>query len=218
MKPHLTVAQQLEEKPAYAMDDLVRIGESRATIYRVLRELRESGFAQQIREGCFTVRSSLFQPYNVWKMLQPSLQSLKQGRLFGRSYNESDVKLANDILDGMVTLDYRAYELTKFQTPYLFGIYVDDLDQTARILKEHKFSEGTSGRVLILPRIGSFENKIQRVYQDCIAYGGRSLLDAIAVEILYGAELDPHHRGAFKIGDVLKVREELASQSVHRSR
>jgi len=120
-------------------------------------------------------------------------------------------------LKGVITLDYRAYELTKLQSPRLLFIYVDDVDQAARTLREHKFSEGTQGRVVIIPRIGVFRNEIQRVYLDCIAYGGRSLLDAIAIEIVHSESLDSHIRGIFKAEDVLKVREELGAQSGTRS-
>jgi hypothetical protein len=85
------------------------------------------------------------------------------------------------------------------------------------MLKKCNFSEGTKGRVVLLPRIGEFRNEIQRVYLDCIAYGGRSLLDAIAIEILHNEDLDPNIRGTFKTEDVLKVREELDAQSGTRS-
>ncbi len=114
-------------------------------------------------------------------------------------------------------MDYRAYELTQLQPPHLLSIYVQDADEAARVLREHKFSEGSRGRVAIMPRIGLFENETQRVYLDCIAYGGRSLLDAIAIDILHGEKLDPHVRGVFRAEDVLKVSGELASQPRTRS-
>jgi hypothetical protein len=217
LKPELTIAQTIGEKPVYHMNDLSKITESRATAYRILSRLREAGFAEQVREGYFTLRSSLFQPFNLWQNLLPSLQSLKQARFFGLSYNENDVRLARQILKGIVTLDYRAYEITQLQSPHLFSIYVDNPDQAADKLKECKFSEGTKGRVVIIPRMGEFGSEIQRVYLDCIAYGGRSLLDAIAIEILHNQDLDPYIRGTFKAEDVLKVREELGAQSGTRS-
>jgi hypothetical protein len=145
------------------------------------------------------------------------LQALKQARFFGLSYNENDVRLAREILKGVITLDYRANEITKLQSPHLFFIYVENPDQAANMLKKCNFSEGTKGRVVLLPRIGEFRNEIQRVYLDCIAYGGRSLLDAIAIEILHNEDLDPNIRGTFKTEDVLKVREELDAQSGTRS-
>lgn len=217
IRPELTIAQTIGEKPVYHINDLSKITESRATAYRILRELRDVGFAEQVKEGYFTIRSSLFQPFNLWLDLLPSLQALKRARFFGLSYNENDVRLARQILKGVETLDYRAYELTQLQVPRLLSIYVDDANQAAKILSKHRFWEGTRGRVAIMPRVGAFENEIQRVYLDCIAYGGRSLLDAIAIEIIHGKGLDPYIRGIFKAEDVLKVREELAPQSETRS-
>ena len=217
LKPELTIAQTMGEKAVYHIDELSKITGSRATAYRILSRLREAGFAEYVREGYFALRSSLFQPFNLWRNLLPSLQALRQARFFGLSYNENDVRLARQILKGMVTLDYRAYEITRLQSPHLFFIYVDNPDQAANMLKECKFSEGTKGRVVILPRTGEFGSEIQRVYLDCIAYGGRSLLDAIAIEILHNEDLDPNIRGTFKAEDVLKVREELDAQSRTRS-
>ncbi len=217
LRPELAIAQTIGERPVYHMTDLSKITESRATAYRILSRLREAGFAEHVREGYFTLRSSLFQPFNLWSNLLPSLQALKQARFFGLSYNENDVRLARQILKGMVTLDYRAYEITRLQSPHLFFIYVDNPDKAANTLKECKFSEGTKGRVVILPRTGEFGSEIQRVYLDCIAYGGRSLLDAIAIEILHNEDLDHNIRGTFKTEDVLKVREELDAQSRTRS-
>src|SRR5438034_10782978 len=217
LKPELTIAQTIGERPVYHMNDISKITGSRATAYRILSRLREAGFAEHVREGHFTLRSSLFQPFNLWSNLLPSLQALKQARFFGLSYNENDVRLARQILKGIVTLDYRAYEITKLQSPHLFFIYVDKPDKAANMLKECKFSEGTKGRVVIIPRMGEFGSEIQRVYLDCIAYGGRSLLDAIAIEILHNEDLDHNIRGTFKAEDVLKVREELVAQSRTRS-
>src|SRR5207237_1548766 len=195
LRPELTIAQTIGEKPVYHINELRKITESRSTAYRILSRLREVGFAEQVREGYFTLRSSLFQPFNLWSNLLPSLQALKQARFFGLSYNENDVRLARQILKGMVTLDYRAYEITRLQSPHLFSIYVDQPDKAANMLKECEFSEGTKGRVVIIPRIGEFGNEIQRVYITCIEYRGRSLLDAIAIEILHNEDLDPSIRG-----------------------
>src|SRR5260370_10321345 len=111
------------------MKDLSKITESRGTAYRILGKLREAGFAKQVKEGYFTIRSSLFQPFNLWSNLLPSLQALKQARFFGLSYNENDVRLARQILKGVMTLDYRAYELTRLQYPHLFFIYLSNPDQ-----------------------------------------------------------------------------------------
>ena len=213
-RPELVMAQAMREKPVYRLDGLLRVAGSRATAYRVLGELREAGFAEQVKAGYFEIRSSLFQPFYLWKHLAPSLEALKQARRFGRSYNGSDIKMARQLLNGTVTLDYRAYELTGLQAPHSLFTYVADLDSAATALRERGFWEGTRGRVVILPHMGQVDDELQRVYLDCIAYGGRSTLDAIAIEIIYSEHLDPKVRGAFKSEDVLKVREELVSREL----
>ncbi len=217
MKPQLAIAQTIGEKPVYHINDFSKVNESKATIYRILRELRELGFVQQLKSGYFSIRSCLFQPFGLWQNFLPSLQALKQARFFGLSYNENDVRVAKEILKGMVTLDYRAYELTQLQSPHLFAIYVDNVEEATRTLRRYGFSEGTRGRIAIMPRTGTFDNEIQRVYLDCIAYGERSLLDAIAIDILHSKQLDPQVRGNFKAEDIVKVNDELVAQSRARS-
>jgi hypothetical protein len=146
----------------------------------------------------------------MWPHLLPSLSALKLARYFGRSYDESDVNNAKKLLIGLVTLDYRAFELTELQLPHTFFVYLSDQGSGAELLRSNAFSEGSNGRVAILPRARedrSFENEIQRVYLDCLAFGGRSTLDAIAIELLYGDQFTV--KGEFPAELVLKVREEL---------
>jgi hypothetical protein len=143
--------------------------------------------------------------------LLPTLKALKQARTFGKYYNESDVRIARNIIDGFVTLDYKAYELTNYQTPARLFIYVDDIQRSAEILRKHGFSEGTKGKVILLPRIGDFTNPIQRVYLDCIAYGGRSTQDAVAIELLYGSRLKI--KGYFPVELINKVQEDMPKVS-----
>jgi len=210
IEPSLAVVQALGQKPVYRASELFGPAGSRATAYRFIRRLQELGLAAETqRRGRFTVRSSAFQPYQTLVHLLPSLRALKQARYFGRAYDESDVNYARKSLRGMVTLDYRAYELTRFQTPHIFFVYTEDFDQQAKSLRSAGFSEGSKGRVAILPKEqgGGFENEIQRVYLDCLAFGGRSTLDAIAIELLYGDQLSV--RGEFPTDLVLKVREDL---------
>jgi len=86
-------------------------------------------------------------------------------------------------------------------------VYVKDVGRIASYLKENGFSEGQRGRIILLPEIGDFSNEIERVYLDCIAKGGRSMLDAIAIEMLYGDQI--HVKGRFTTEDVIKVRKDL---------
>jgi len=205
--------QSLGQKPVYHASDFFAPAGSRATAYRVIHRLLELGLAAETyRRGYFTIRSSAFQPYQIWPHLLPSRSALKQARYFGRSYDETDVNNARRLLKGMVTLDYRAYELTKLQLPHTFFVYLSDQDSGAELLRSNGFSEGSKGRVAILPRgkeERGFGNEVQRVYLDCLAFGGRSTLDAIAIELLYGDQLSV--RGEFPTELVLKVREEFPS-------
>jgi hypothetical protein len=208
IEPSLAVVQSVGQKPVYHVSEFIGPAGSRATAYRVIRRLQELGLAAETQKrGYFTIRSSAFQPYQTWTHLLPSLLALRQARYFGRAYDESDVNYARRSLSGMVTLDYRAYELTQFQTPRTFFIYVEDPDRQAQSLRSAGFSEGIRGRVAILPKEGGFQNEVQRVYLDCLAFGGRSTLDAIAIELVHGDELSI--RGEFPTDLVLKVREDL---------
>ena len=212
IQPHLVAAQHLDQSnPVHSTRELAAIVGSIPTAQRYLRQLENLGFATNLGRGHFTLRSSLFQPYSLWPFLLPSLQSSKKARYFGKSYNESDVHLVRRNFPGeMVTLDYRAYELTGLQTPEKLFLYVGDQDAAAKELEDEEFSEGTKGRIVILPRIGNFDNEIQRVYLDCLAAGGRSLLDAVAIEILYPDRLQ-QARGLFPVDLVEKVRDDLSS-------
>lgn len=212
-EPAVQFAQGLSTKSVYTVKEAMTIaGSSRRTAYRRLQVLKSLGIAKSNR-GHFiinTVASS--QPVAVLQRLLPSLQSLNQARRFGKSYNQSDINFVlNNIQDKMITLDYRAWELTKFQYPMDLYIYVKDVARTASYLKQNGFSEGQRGHIVLLPEIGDFSNEVERVYLDCIAKGGRNVLDAIAIEILYGDQI--RIRGRFTTEDVIKVREDLPVKS-----
>jgi len=204
----LLLAQSLELKPVYRVEEIIQIDTiSRATGYRMLKELEQLGLVERIKRGYYSVRTCVKQPANVLEHLIPTLQALKQARTFGKYYNESDARVAKNIINGLITLDYKAYELTHYQSPSKLFIYVDNLDNASTVLKNYGFSEGTKGSVVLLPRIGDFSNEIQRVYLDCIAYGGRSTYDAIAIELLYGDKLKT--KGVFPVELISKVKEDM---------
>lgn len=204
----LLVAQQLPPSLVYTMQDLAKIAGSLPTAYRKLHDLEEIGLAERLGRGFFTLKECVMQPINVIEHLKPSLKALKEGRAFGRYYNETDVRIARKLLKGFVTLDYKAYELTKLQIPATLYIYVNSVENASKLLKVNGFSEGVKGSVVLLPKYGDFSNDTQRVYLDCIAKGGRSILDAVAIEILYADELKI--KGRFPIELVDKVREDLS--------
>ena len=202
-------AQKLDSKPVYTIEDAISVAGSAKTAYRRLNVLKSLGLAKYKR-GSFILKTNVVsQPANVIEKLLPSLIALSKARKFGRNYNDSDVRFAmNNIADNkFVTLDYKAYELTKFQNPLDLYIYVKDVDKVAGFLKENGFKEGQNGHVILLPKIGDFTREIERVYLDCIANGERSTLDAIAIELLYEDKLST--RGLFSVQQVKKVQEDL---------
>lgn len=207
----LMIAQELPPKPVYTVEDIVTAttAGSLSTAYRKLADLEEMGIVERRNRGYFTLKECVMQPVSIIKHLIPSLKALKEARAFGKYYSETDVRIARELIDGFVTLDYKAYELTKFQIPAKLYLYPDSMDNAVRILKENGFSEGTKGQVVLLPAYGDFTNYIQRVYLDCIANSGRSILDAIAIEILHPDQLSI--RARFPVELIEKVREEMPS-------
>ena len=135
--------------------------------------------------------------------------ALKNARRFGKYYNESDVNFAKKHLPGkfLTTLDYATAEVTNSQTHSEFFVYVDDVERAANYLIKNDFSEGKNGNVILLPKVGSFDNIIERIYLDCIAKGGRNTLDGIALEWFYGDNIQ--NRGHFPVEFVKKVQEDL---------
>jgi len=81
----------------------------------------------------------------------------------------------------MSTLDYAAYDITAYQTPETFYFYPDSFERAVQVLRENNYVESSKGKVVLLPRIGDFSNPILRVFYDSLAFGGRGILDAIAI-------------------------------------
>jgi len=215
--PALLFAQELPPRPVYTLNNLKTIDESTKTAHRRIKSLLPLGLATYNR-GKFSIKKEVVsQPVNVLKKLIPSLMSLKQARRFGRSYNNADI---NFVLNSMpesaiVTLDYKAWNMSKFQFPRDLFVYVDDIEKGSTFLKENNFSEGEKGHVVLLPKIGSFDNKVERVFLDCLANGGRSVLDAVAIQLLYGDSIDVKAR--FPIEMVIKVQDDLPSEKLNET-
>ena len=214
VKDGLTFAQRLPPAITYSVkNDGVPIAGSEKTVYRRLNVLESIGLAN-FRDGRFQINRAAHQPHFLFRKLLPSLVALKNARRFGKLYNSSDANLSHRILDEkfLITLDYAAWELTRYQTPLDLYLYVDDMETTVKLLKKNNFSEGKKGHIILLPKIGDFSNKIERVYLDCIARGGRNTMDAIAIEILHGDKLST--KGQFPIEYVLKVQEDLPKEQM----
>ncbi len=208
--PGLLFAQGLEPRPVYSIKQHgIELAGSEKTAYRRIKSLIPLGLAT-FNRGQFSIKKeAVSQPLNVIEKILPSLLALKQARKFGRSYNNADINFALDHKpdSSMVTLDFQTWSLTKFQFPSDLYVYVDDVDSGAKFLKDNGFSEGDRGHVILLPKIGSFENDIERTYLDCIANGGRSILDAIALQLIYPEKITV--KGRFPVEVVAKVQEDM---------
>jgi hypothetical protein len=205
----LLSAQRLDIRPVYNMnnDFIPGIQKSRRTAYRYRKYLESIGVLKATR-GNFTLNTTAIAQSSLFPKLLPSLNALKKGRRFGRRYNQSDIEFVEQHIDHhLITLDYKVWELTKYQYPSDLYVYVNNINKIAEYLKKNKFKEGKKGPIIIIPMIGDFTNEIQRVYLDCIAKGGRSVQDAIAIGLLYGDRLE--FRGQFDIGEIKNVQENL---------
>ena len=138
-----------------------------------------------------------------------------QARRFGKSYRLSDINfmIKNLPKSAIITLDYSAHKMTNFQSTQDLYVYIDDVEKTVQFLKNNNFREGTKGSIVILPKIGSFENLTERIFLDCIAKGGRSTMDAIAIQLKYANEITTTAR--FTTDMILKVQEDLPLESLH---
>ncbi len=130
-------------------------------------------------DGRVVFRECLDQPVRVIERLLPSLLSLKHGLGF-----RGDVDAAKNEVKGFVTLDYAAYELIGYQIPRTLYIYPEDLEGGKRRLRELGFepSPVSEADVVLLPRFGAIDR--YRVHLDSLARGGRSTLDALAIELV----------------------------------
>lgn len=212
----ISFAQAFEPRTVYTVkNDAVPIAGSERTAYRRLVVLESLGLAN-FRNGRFQITSRVSrQPPDILKKLLPSLIALKNARRFGKFYNDSDIRfmMKHAPEDSLVTLDFKAWDITKFQTPSDLFIYVDDVEEFATFLKKTGFSEGKNGHIVLLSKAGNFANEIERVYLDCIAKGGRSTLDAIAIDLLYGDKLSV--RGQFPIEMITKVQEDMPPEMIN---
>ena len=127
-------AQKLGNKSVYSTrKDVIPISTSERMAYRHLRTLQDLGFIVKSNRGHFVInRIAVSQPISLREKLLPSLEALKKARKFGRYYNDSDIEFTrNNIRNKLITLDYKAWELTKFQYPSELYMYVEDVDMTA---------------------------------------------------------------------------------------
>ncbi len=206
----ISFAQNFTDRLVYSVKkDATPIAGSTSTAYNRLRTLQSLGLAKLNRDTFEIKPNVVTQPVAVREKIFPSLTALKKAKRFGKYYREADINFAKKSLPGkfLTTLDYAAWELTRYQSPLDFFIYVENVEESSKFLINNGFNEGKNGNVVLLPKTGFFENEIERIYLDCIANGGRSILDAIAIELLYEKELTI--KGHFPSSYFKKVLEDL---------
>ena len=213
-EPGIRFATMLVPRISYSVKaDAVQVAGSIPTAYRRLRLLESIGLAT-VRRGQFQINRAILQPTHVLERLVPSLLALKTARRFGRKYHVSDINFLKNNLpeNSFITLDYRAWELTEYQLPQDLYVYVDDIDKVSNFLKSKGFSHGNSGHIVLLQKQYGSKNTIEQVYLDCIAKGGRNILDAITIELKHGDKLSI--KGKFSIDDILKVQDDMQTLKV----
>ncbi len=175
-----------------------------------LELLERIGLAERY-DGYVVFKECIEQPARVLEKLFPSLLSLKYGIGF-----KGDAEVAEKELEGFITLDYAAYRLTSYQVPktlyiYPLGrgtfIYPDDFRRKEIYLRSLGFSPSpvSEADVALLPPFGDINEF--RVHLDSLARGGRSTLDALAIEMLKPEMVVVNARYPVEI--VRKVLEDL---------
>ena len=167
-------------------------GVSEATARRRVDELAEMGLARR-RNGAFTVNhDAICQPIEVLDAMRPSLLALGRARRFGRGgRGGAGIALARRLLPpgSFVTLDYPLSRLTGYGPPRDYCACVDDPGAYASLLGEGGLREDEAGRVVVMPKLGVFGDKRERLFLDCLAAGGRWYGGAIALSVLYGGPM-----------------------------
>lgn len=208
-------AQGLPHKPVHVLNDLSdKMGMSVRTVRRRIKKLEELGLAKYDR-GIFSVKYEVVsQPKSALNMLYSSFIALKKARRFGKFYRETDVNFVKKNLpkNSLVTLDYKAYELTRYQTPLYFYVYVDNIEKFSLFFKKNGFKEGRNGKIILLPKIGSFADETRRVFLDCVAHGGRSFNDAAALSLSGSSIKNTHVR--FTIDTIQKIMKDIQRSQI----
>lgn len=207
------IQNSLPLKSVYTINELaVDLGRSKKTAYRHLQALKRLGFVVSSHDGAFMLRDSTFLPISVIPKILPSLLAISQGRRFRLRNGRPGIERARTLLAelrGFPTLDHAAYELTKYQTPMTFYFYPDSMEQAINLLRENGYVESTRGSVVLLPKIGDFSNRIQRIFYDSLAVGGRGIIDAIAISRKFPNETRSTDYLHSLLGLTLKVEQDL---------
>ena len=183
----IAFARLLPRHLSYLFRDIPSVvGVSEATARSMVDELAKVGLAERWSDSFAVRHDAVCHPIEVLKAIRPSLLALARAKRFARRRNGSDLTFARRHLPpgSFVTLDYPLARLTDYQTAWNYYVCVDDPDAFASLLGDNGFQEDKLGRVVVVPKIGRFDNKKERLFLDCLADGGRGYCDAIALLML----------------------------------
>lgn len=202
----VTLFQRVKPEMIINTQSLVKVAGSKPTLSRALRVLENHGFVRGRVKGWVAFIDALWQPMYIIESILPSLKAFMRAEPVRLS--KTALRFREDFLS---TLDWKAWELTGYQTPKTLYIYADSAEEvTSRLwsTNQRKTSDNMSEEpIFVLPKIGEFHNPVERTYLDCVARGGRSWLDAVAIELLYPNKL--RVRASFPVELVAKVLEDL---------
>ena len=166
----------LPHRTIYRIDDIVKLtNRDMKTVNENLDILEQYWLIFSRTENTFMMYHDVISQTNqVFQKLMPSLLSFKNSRWFSRNEDQTDVDfvMKNIPPNSLITLDYKAAELTGYQYPCQLYVYIDDMEYFTSILQHNGFVEqhkNIKSRVILLPKIGSFGNYIERVFLDCVA-------------------------------------------------
>jgi hypothetical protein len=201
----VSLIQRIKPRMVINTRSLVKVAGSKATLGRALKVLESHGFIRGRTKGWVVFINALWQPTYVIESILPSLKALK---------NRVPIKCSKKVFRTRgyfpVTLDWKAWELTGYPTPRTLYLYADSVEEVMKTLQaadQSKTSNTGNELVYVLPKVGEFHNTVERTYLDCVAQGGRSWLDAVAIELLYPHELSV--KASFPVDLVAKVLEDL---------
>ena len=204
----IAFARLLPRQMVHSFCDMPSVaGVSEATARRRVDELAKVGLAERLNDSFMVRIDAVCYPIEVLETMLPSLLAHVQARRFARRKNGSDLTFARRHLPhgSFVTLDYPLARLTGYQTAWDYHVCVDDQEAFVSLLEENGFREDDLGRVVVMPKIGKFDNEKERLVLDCLADGGRSYCDAIALLMLH-IKSSPVHAtfSTNEINDVLR--------------
>ena len=214
----IAFARLLPRRLVHIFRDMPSVaGVSEATARRRVDELVEMGLAERRNDSFMVRHDAVCHPIEALNTIRSSLFARMRARCFARRRNDSDITFVRRHLPpgSFITLDYPLARLTGYQTAWDYHVCVDDPDALASLLEENGFREDDLGRVVIMPKIGQFDNKKGRLFLDCLAEGGRGYYDGMALLMLHADS--PPASAAFDANDMNDVLRNLPDTRAYPS-